>query len=73
MYICLNCKKENFTDFFPIPVQDMCVAQNLMCDICGFYKKTKGISIIKLARKKFNLKSIFYFHRWLLIASCHKI
>ena len=26
----LNCKKENFTDFFPIPVQDMCVAQNYL-------------------------------------------
>lgn len=27
---------------------------------------------MRLAREKFNLKNIFYLHRWLASASCHK-
>lgn len=43
MYICLNCKKENFTDLFPIPVQEDNVCSSELFVICCLHVQDQDI------------------------------
>lgn len=43
MYICLNCKKENFTDLFPIPVQEDYVCSSELFVICCLHVQDQDI------------------------------